>query len=88
MMSDSILGSYDHVVYENKKKFEKKVFRKIFFEWWKFFGRKFLTLFFESPPNSKMLIFKKDAKNFRPIFFRHSKKYFSRHFFFKTFLFS
>ena len=41
----SLLESYGHVVYENKKSFEKKVSEKYFFEWWKIFDRIFLTLF-------------------------------------------
>ena len=36
----SLLGSYIHVVYENKKQFRKNFFEKYFFERWKFWNLK------------------------------------------------
>ena len=85
----SLLESYGHVVYENKKSFEKKNPEKYFFEWWKNFDQIFLHIFFENPLNLENGDFeKKNVKISRPKIFHHSKKYFSGTFFSKTFLFS
>ena len=44
----SLLESYGHVVYENKKSFEKKLSEKYFFEWWKISVENFWHFFWKS----------------------------------------
>ena len=71
----SLLDSYGHVVYENKKSFEKKLSEKYFFEWWKNFGRKFWH-FFENPPNLENVDFQKKCQKFSTEIFSSLEKIF------------
>ena len=76
MESSSLLGSYIHVVYENKIWFEKNVFRKIFFGRWKFWN---LTIsensenFQKSLSKSDLIYLKEEAPAIR--FFYLQKKH-------------
>ena len=85
----SLLNSYGHVVYENKKSFEKKNSEKIFFERWNFenFEISKISKISEKSENatfSKNINSQKKSKKKFGIFLIDRKNIF-RHFFFQNF---